>query len=357
MNLAGNQAKQLFKSLRTGASPSTVGLWAAATAVDQLRKRSSRPDKELIVSKKLKPGESYVIRMPGAEEGSLAESLAPGTRIAEIETTDEGSIASQLFTAATELIGAAAEPDEAVSLSRRQRRQASRAVVEDDAPAAEDPPKLSRRQRRKASRVVVEDDAPAAEDAPTLSRRQQRKASRAAIEEEAAPKLSRRQRRKASAVEAEEDTSSAPSNGLASTLVDVAASFMGSDEEATVEVPIAKTGRRQRRRSDRLASLEEVEFDRDALPRRRRRKLNRAERRARKRPSRRRTRRAKKRQKSAAKTYAKIERQSQPSRRRRRKLKGAERELDYRRTKVEKRSTRRRRRKLKKAEKAYEKLT
>ena len=68
-------------------------------------------------------------------------------------------------------------------------------------------------------------------------------------------------------------------------------------------------------------------------------------------------RRAKKRQKGAAKTSAKIERRSQPSRRRRRKLRGAERELDYRRTKVEKRSTRRRRRKLKKAEKAFEKLT
>jgi len=311
MNLAGNQAKQLFKSLRTGASPTTVGLWAAATAVDQMRKRTGRPDKELIVSKKLKPGESYVIRMPGAEEGSLAESLAPGTQIAEIETTDEGSIASQLFTAATELIGAAgAEPEEAPSLSRRQRRKASRAVAEDDAPAAEDPPKLSRRQRRKASRVEVEEHA-----------------------------------------------SSLPSNGLASTLVDVAASFMGSDEEVTVEAPIAKTSRRHRRRSDRLARLEEVEFDRDALPRRRRRKLNRAERRAKKRPSRRRVRRARKRQKGAAKTYAKIERQSQPSRRRRRKLKGAERELDYRRTKVEKRSTRRRRRKLKKAEKAFEKLT
>jgi hypothetical protein len=331
MNLAGNQAKQLFKSLRTGASPSTVGLWAAATAVDQLRKRGGRPEKELIVSKKLKPGESYVIRMPGAEEGSLAESLAPGTRIAEIETTDGGSIASQLFTAATELIGAAAaEPDEAVSLSRRQRRRAARAVVEDDAPATEDAPKLSRRQRRKTSRAV--------------------------IEEEAAPTLSRRQRRKASAVETEEEAPGSASTGLASTLVDVAASFMGSDETEAAEVTVAKASRRQRRRSDRLASLEDVEFDRDSLPRRRRRKLNRAERRAKKRPSRKRVRRAKKRQQGAAKTYAKIERKSQPSRRKRRRLKGAERELDYRRTKVEKRSTRRRRRKLKKAERAFEKL-
>ena len=331
MNLAGNQAKQLFKSLRTGSSPSVVGLWAAATAVDQMRKRSRRPDKELIASKKLKPGESYVIRMPGKDEGSLAETVAPSTLIADIETSDEGSIASQLFSAATELIGAAtqepgkvAEPEMAAPLSRRQRRKAARSE------AAEPIAKLSRRQRRKAAQIDSE---------------------------EPAAKLSRRQRRKAAEPAVEAATPGEDSNGsLASTLVDVAASFMSSEDEVAEASPV-KPSRRQRRRATRLSSLEEAEFDREALPRGRRKKLNRSERRARKRPSRRRVRKARKRQKGAAKTYAKIERRAQPSRRKRRKIRAAERDLEYRQDKVDKRSSRRRRRKLKKAEKAFEKLS
>ncbi len=306
MNLAGNQAKQLFRSLRTGARPSVVGLWAAATAVDQVRKRSQGPKKELIASKKLKPGESYVIRMPGKDEGSLTDALSPGTRIAEIETVgDEGSIASQLFGAATELIGAATEeatePEAAPSLSRRQRRQAAKAATEE--PVA----KLSRRQRRKATRHAAEEVAPA-------------------------------------------------SNGsITSTLVDVAASFTGSEAE-TVETPPEKVGRGRRRRAARLASLDEADFDRESLPRRRARKLERSERRARRRPGRGRVRKARRRQRSAAKASAKLDRPARPSRRKRRKIRAAERDLEYRRAKVEKRSTRRRRRKLRKAEAALEKL-
>ncbi|NNC93435.1 MAG: hypothetical protein HKN80_13180 [Acidimicrobiia bacterium] len=324
MNLAGNQAKQLFKSLRTGSSPSVVGLWAAATAVDQMRKRSQRPKKELIVSKKLKPGESYVIRMPGKAEGSLAESLAPGTLVAEIETNREESIPAQLLSVATDLLGAAAEESGEPSPSRARRRESVSVVA-----GTAEVDKPSRRERRRAARAKKAADEPA----DKAGRRQRRRAARAEVEE-AIP----------------------VGESFASSLVDVAASFLEGDDDPTEVVP-GKVSRRRRRRSDRLATLEGVDFDRDALPRRRRRKLKRAERKAENRPSRKRVRRARKQQKRATRSYGKIERRSQPSRRKRRKIRAAERELDYRRAKVEKRSTRRRRRKLKKAEKAFEELT
>ncbi|MBT8246541.1 MAG: hypothetical protein KJN73_01910 [Acidimicrobiia bacterium] len=321
MNLAGNQAKQLFKSLRTGSRPSVVGLWAAATAVEQMRKRSKGSGKELIATKKLKPGESYVIRMPGKNEGSMAGSLAPGTVVAEVETNREESIPAQLLSVATDLLGAASEESKEPSPTRR-------------------------RQRRTTSLVADE------EETATPGRRERRRAAKEA--EKPVEKVGRRQRRKAARAEVAEPAPAEES--FASSLVDVAASFMGTDDEST-EVAPPKVSRRRRRRSDRLATLEDVDFDREALPRRRGRKLRRAERRAEKRPTRKRVRRARKQQKGAAKTVAKIERRPEPSRRRRRKIRAAERELDYRRTKVEKRSTRRRRRKLKKAEKAFEKLT
>ena len=320
MNLAGNQAKQLFKSLRTGSRPSVVGLWAAATAVEQMRKRSTGSGKELIATKKLKPGESYVIRMPGKEEGSLAESLAPGTVVAEVETNREESIPAQLLSVATDLLGAASEESKEPPTRRRQRRTTS----------------------------LVADE----EETATPGRRERRRAAREA--EEPVEKVGRRPRRKAARAEVADPAPAGES--FASSLVAVAASFMGTDDES-IEVAPAKVSRRRRRRSERLATLGDVDFDREALPRRRGRKLRRAERRAEKRPTRKRVRRARKQQKGAAKTVAKIERRSEPSRRRRRKIRAAERELDYRRTKVEKRSTRRRRRKLKKAERAFEKLT
>jgi hypothetical protein len=301
-----------------------VGLWAAATAVDQIRKRSRGSKKELIATKKLKPGESYVIRMPGAAEGSLAESLAPGTVVAEIETNREQSIPTQLLSAATDLLGAATRESEELSPARtRQRRKTSLVAAEKDSE------KPGRRQRRRAAREAQR----AAEPAAKVSRRQRRRASRAPVEE---------------TVPAEES--------FGSSLVDVAASFMAGDDAPAEDAP-AKLSRRQRRRSDRLTTLEDVEFDRDALPRRRRRKLGRAEGRARKRPSRRRVRKARKQQRRAASTSERIERRSRPSRRKRRKIRAAERNLEYRRGKVEKRSTRRRRRRLRKAEKAFQRLS
>jgi len=157
----------------------------------------------------------------------------------------------------------------------------------------------------------------------------------------------------------EDDAPVETSNGsLASTLADVAASFMGTDSaEAKDEVAAAKLSRRARRRTSSLSSLKDAEFDPDALPRRQRRKLSRAERRARQRPSRRRVRKARQHQKAAAKTYARIERRARPSRRKRRQIRAAQRDLAYRQAKADTRSTRRRRRKLRKAEKALKKLT
>lgn len=253
MNLAGNRAKHLFRSLRTGGSPPIIGLWTAATAVDQIRKRSTRPAKELIVRKQLKPGQSYLIRVPGKGEAPLAGSLPAGTQVAEVDPPgEEPSIATQLLDAATDLLAAGVEAKE-------------------EAGVAETPDR--RRRRRKASETS---DGPAA----------------------------------------------------------------------------AKVSRRD----SRLASLDDFETDRDALPSRLRRKLNRAEKRARKRPSRRRVRKARKQHKRAARASAGVEQPAQPSRRRRRRLRAATRNLEERRAKVDKRSTRRRRRKLRNAEKAYKKL-
>lgn len=257
MNLAGNRAKHLFRSLRTGGSPPIIGLWTAATAVDQIRKRSTRPAKELIVRKQLKPGQSYLIRVPGKGEAPLAGSLPAGTQVAEVDPPgEEPSIATQLLDAATDLLAAGVEAKE-------------------EAGVAETPDRRRRRRRR---------------------------------------------RRKAS------ETSDGPAAAKVS------------------------------RRDSRLASLDDFETDRDALPSRLRRKLNRAEKRARKRPSRRRVRKARKQHKRAARASAGVEQPAQPSRRRRRRLRAATRNLEERRAKVDKRSTRRRRRKLRNAEKAYKKL-
>ncbi|MDH3540584.1 MAG: hypothetical protein OEP52_11345 [Acidimicrobiia bacterium] len=299
-----------------------VGLWAAATAVDQMRKRSKGSGKELIATKKLKPGESYVIRMPGKEEGSLAGSVSPGTVVAEIETNREQSIPAQLLSVATELIGTATEKP-AEPRRTRPRRTTSVVTAEE---AADGP---ARRRPRRAAREAKQ----AAQPVEKLSRRRRRQASRAQAEEPGP---------------AEES--------FASSLVDVAASFMASDDGPVEEVP-AGLSRRRRRRTERLATLERVELDRDALPRRRRRKLDRSERRAQRRPSRRRVRKARRRQRGAARTNARMERRSQPSRRKRRKIRAAERNLEYHRAKVENRSTRRRRRRLRKAEKAFQRLS
>jgi len=264
MNLAGNQSKNLFKSLRVGSPPSVVGLWAAATVVAQIRK-DRRPKRELLLKRKLKAGESYMVRVPGEEEGSLSEAVDADTVIADVGAEEE-SVASQLLSAASGLIGAATA--EAASADS------------DDLPGGE---------------------------------------------------------------------------SFTSTLVEVAASFTGGDE--SVEQTPEKVGRRRRRRDSRLAKLDEVEIDRDAVPRRRRRKLKRAERRAHKRPSRRRARRARRQQKKSLRALARADRRSQPSRRQNRKLATAQLKLERRQAKLDKKSTRRRRRKARKSEKEVARLS
>ncbi|MDH3606107.1 MAG: hypothetical protein OER12_03840 [Acidimicrobiia bacterium] len=197
MNLAGNQAKQLFKTLRTGGRPPTVALWAAATVVDQIRKRQ-RPDRELIATKKLKPGESYVIRVPKEGEASLASTVGNDT-VATVTSAGDRSITSELLAAATDLIGAATASDEpptdeapvASTLSRRQRRKARRSAEKEAEP--EEPAALGRRETRRAERLASLDGFEV--DRQSLSRRRRRKLRRA--EARARRRPSRRRTRKA----------------------------------------------------------------------------------------------------------------------------------------------------------------
>jgi hypothetical protein len=263
MNLAGTQSKNLFKSLRVGSPPTVVGLWAAATVVEQIRK-DRRPKKERLLKKKLKPGQSYLIRVPGPEDGSLAQAVAPDTVIADMGGQDE-SVGSQLLGAASGLLEAAtSQPADSDDLSG--------------------------------------------------------------------------------------------GDSFTSTLVEVAASFMKNGEgKQAKEVPV-EVGRRRRTREARLATLDVAEIDREALPRRRRRKLKRAERRAGRRPTRRRVRRARRQQKKSLRAIARAERRSRPSKRHLRKVTAAERELEYRQEKLAVKSTRRRRRKAGKAEKELARL-
>jgi len=197
MNLAGNQAKQLFKTLRTGGRPPTVALWAAATVVDQIRKRQ-RPDRELIATKKLKPGESYVIRVPKEGEASLASTVGNDT-VAMVSSAGDRSITSELLAAATDLIGAATASDDqptdeeplAPALSRRQRRKARR--VDAAAAEPEEPAPLSPRKARRAERLASLDEFEV--DRQSLSRRRRRKFKRA--EARARRRPSRRRVRRA----------------------------------------------------------------------------------------------------------------------------------------------------------------
>lgn len=266
MNLAGNPSKNLFRSLRVGSRPSVVGLWAAATVVEQIRK-DRRPKRERLRKKILEPGQSYLIRVPGPGEASLADAAPPGTVVADAGLEEE-SVASQLLSAASGLVQAA---------------------------------------------TTTEAASPAEDD-------------------------------------------QSGSESLTGTLVEVAASFMGEDDVVAGEAPV-ELGRRRQKRQSRLASLEEVEIDRDALPRRRRRKLKRAERRARKRPSRKRVRRARRQQKKSLRAAARVQRRNQPSKRQVRKVSAAEQELAHRQDKLDKKSTRRRRRKARKAEKELARLS
>ncbi len=205
MNLAGNQVKQLFKALRTGARPSTVGLWAAATAVDQLRRRS-RPARELIVSKRLEPGESYVIRVPGDGESPLAASISSDTSVSTGDASGaEASITTQILSAPTELVTAAnetepVEPDlEAPTTSRRQRRRASRIASLDEAEL--DREVLPRRQQRRLGRAERRARTRPSRRRIRKARRRQKRAARAYAHSKHTSRPSRRKRRRRRAAE------------------------------------------------------------------------------------------------------------------------------------------------------------
>jgi hypothetical protein len=300
MNLAGNQAKNLFKSIRTASRPPVVGMWTAATVLDQIRKRK-RPARELLFRKKLKPGESYVIRVPAKGEGSLAEAVPEDTVVAEIGEREE-SIGSELLSTAAGLLSAAVQTEsEEPETERSRRRRRDRGTAEG----------TGKRRRRRHRAAALEEPAPDAPSAP---------------------------------------------GSVMSTLVDVAASFSQAETgTATADEPAPKVSRRTARRQARLATLDEAELDREALPRRRRRKLRRAERRAQKRPSRRRTRKARRQQRKARAALNRVARKQAKLRRRERRVAAAEDEVAKHRARVEKRSTRRRHRKLRKAEKRLSK--
>ncbi len=54
---------QLFKSTRTRQSPWIIGFWAGASVFSWLRKRTA-PKKVRLTRKTLKPGASYIVRVP-----------------------------------------------------------------------------------------------------------------------------------------------------------------------------------------------------------------------------------------------------------------------------------------------------
>lgn len=58
---------QLFKSARTKQPPWLIGLWAGVSVFSYLRKRTV-PNKARVTRKSLKPGASYIVRVPGGKQ-------------------------------------------------------------------------------------------------------------------------------------------------------------------------------------------------------------------------------------------------------------------------------------------------
>lgn len=65
---------QLFKSTRTRQSPWIIGFWAGASVFSWLRKRTA-PKKVRLTRKTLKPGASYIVRVPKGE-GPVGSDLS-----------------------------------------------------------------------------------------------------------------------------------------------------------------------------------------------------------------------------------------------------------------------------------------
>ena len=219
MNLAGNQAKQLFKSLRTGSVAvgrrAVGGRHGRRPAAQTQRSAGQRADRQ----QETQAGRELCHPDAGqAEEGSLAESLAPGTRIAEIETSRRGI-------------------DRLATVHRRHRAASglpapsrTRPVSPQPPPTTEGIPRRSRGRRQRHRGCPGSDDGGGtghqAHPPPTPQASQRSRGNPA--RRGTGPEAHRRQRRK---LDGRSPKTQAPTGVLASTLVDVAASFMGSEED------------------------------------------------------------------------------------------------------------------------------
>ncbi|MBT8251093.1 MAG: hypothetical protein KJN81_12585, partial [Acidimicrobiia bacterium] len=74
MNFYRYAIAQLFKSTRTRQSPWIIGFWAGASVFSWLRKRTA-PKKVRLTRKTLKPGASYIVRVPKGE-GPVGSDLS-----------------------------------------------------------------------------------------------------------------------------------------------------------------------------------------------------------------------------------------------------------------------------------------
>ncbi len=189
MNLAGDNTKRLLRSLRTGGTPTSIGLWAAVNAVEQIRKRN-KPEKALLVRKKLKPGETYVVRIPEEGQAPISETLA------------SSGIGSELVAAATEMLTsdespASPEPEpepEPLRLSRRQRRRAGRLDKLEE--GVVDPQSLPRRQRRRLAKAERKARRRPSRRRVRRARRLQKSAAKSLVKAERKAGPSRRARRR-----------------------------------------------------------------------------------------------------------------------------------------------------------------
>lgn len=67
VNIYTYALNQLFKSTRTKQPPWLIGLWAGVSVYGWLRKRTT-PNRSRVTRKSLKPGASYVVRVPGGKQ-------------------------------------------------------------------------------------------------------------------------------------------------------------------------------------------------------------------------------------------------------------------------------------------------
>lgn len=186
MNLAGGNSKRLLRSLRTGATPTSVGLWTAVNAAQQLRKRR-KPAKALLVRKDLEPGATYVVRIPQEGQPPISQTLSPG------------GIGSELMAAADLLTKEESTPEElepaaTPQLTRRKRRRARR--VEEIEQGVVDVASLRRGQRRKLGKAEEKARRRPTRKRAKKARRLQRTAAKSVAKAERNAAPSRRARRK-----------------------------------------------------------------------------------------------------------------------------------------------------------------